>query len=124
MLGKFDEALEDCSRVLSENLEDKVACRNQGVVLLHLDRPSEFITALEKLKDTEEWADIALMVASNYYDIDEPDKSVQTIEPLWEPGKQDHHELLIAHLLIKAYHNKGLSQAESPGIDRTHCRYY
>ena len=104
MLGKLEEGLEDCNRVLSENPEENVAIRNKGIMLFHLSRSSESITAFEKLRGTKDWSNVALMVASSYYDINEPRNSVETIEPLWEPDRQDHHELLTSHFLIKAYH--------------------
>ena len=100
MLGRYEDALSDCDRVLADVPTHEQALGNKGLLLLKLDRTTDAIKILERLKSEPE-SHIPLALA--YVDNKEPEKAIAILRPIFEPEKRDDRQFQIADTLLSAY---------------------
>src|SRR5262249_54823211 len=103
MLGRFDDALMDCDRVLSEIRDHELALWNKGFVLLQKDETKAAIECFENLKESSKRKGLTLPLANAYYDVGHYDKVVAIIEPEWKPIPGEREFILLADVLLRAY---------------------
>jgi tetratricopeptide (TPR) repeat protein len=107
MLSRYEDALADCDRILAEDSTHEQALGNKAILLLKLDRTTESIKILERLKSEPE-SHIPLALA--YVDNKEPEKAIAILRSMFEPDKHDDLQLQITDNLLSAYN---LSRNES-----------
>jgi tetratricopeptide (TPR) repeat protein/transcription elongation GreA/GreB family factor len=100
MLGRYEDALTDCDRVLADNPTHEQALGNKAILLLKLDRTNDSIKILERLKSEPE-SHIPLALA--YVDNKEPEKAIAILRPMFEPEKHGDLQFQIADTLLSAY---------------------
>jgi len=100
MLGRYEAALTDCDRVLSDVPTDENALGNRGLLLLKLDRTADAIKVLEQLKSKPE-TQIPLALA--YVGNKEPEKAIALLRPLFMSEHDHDRRFEMADILLSAY---------------------
>lgn len=111
VLGRTDEAIHDCDRVLSRDQNDSAALRQKGNLLLLDDKIAEATKCFAKVEDPDEQKSIATAVALAHLRNDDPGKVMEVLLPHWSPEERTHRQLTIADLLLWAYHQIGNTSA-------------
>lgn len=110
-LGRAEEGIHDCDRVLSRDQHDQAALRQKGNLLLLEDNVAEAMKCFAKIEDPEMQKTVALAVALIHQKNNEPGKLIEALSPHWQPEEREHRQLTIADLLLWAYHQTGDSAA-------------
>jgi tetratricopeptide (TPR) repeat protein len=108
MLSRYEDALADCDRVLADDPTHEQALGNKAIILMKLDRTTDSIKILERLKSERE-SHIPLALA--YLDNKEPEKAIAILRPMFEPETCNDLQFQIADTLLSAYNLSGNESA-------------
>lgn len=107
LLGRFDEAVEDCDRVLADDRKNGEALSFKGQLLMMAGDTDQAIKAFGKIEDEDERRKAALAMAHAFSRKGQDDEVISTLSEYWRPGEHERRQLILADLLIEAYHRKG-----------------
>ena len=106
-LGRFDEAVEDCDRVLADDRKNSEALRFKGQTLMLAGETDQAIKAFGKIEDKDERRKAALAMAHAFSRKGQDDDVIDTLSEYWHPGERERWQLMLADLLLEAHHRKG-----------------
>ena len=100
MLGRYEDGLSDCDRVIADDPTHEQALGNKALLLLKLDRTNDAINILERLKSKPE---SHLPLALAYVENKEAEKAIAILRPIFDPEKRGDRQFEIADALLSAY---------------------
>jgi tetratricopeptide (TPR) repeat protein len=105
MLGKVKEALQVCERVLADDPIHWEALNHKGQLLLMSGKADEAIECLQKLSSDETIDGPFISIAHAYREKKEYGKVAELLAPYWKPSPSGRQQLIIADMLLSAYHH-------------------
>ena len=85
MLGRYEDGLSDCDRVIADDPTHEQALGNKALLLLKLDRTNDAINILERLKSKKPYSYLPLALA--YIENKEAEKAIAILRPIFDPEK-------------------------------------
>ncbi|MBD0373736.1 MAG: tetratricopeptide repeat protein, partial [Pyrinomonadaceae bacterium] len=114
LLGQAYASLADCDRLLTTNPKDANALYQKGHTLLFAGRIEEALQCFSMIEAEDERRSSMLSIALAYNRSQRYDKVIETLSDNWPPAKQARRQLVVADLLLNAYHHTGNAErAES-----------
>lgn len=107
MLGKEKEAMRVCERVLAADPIHVEALKHKGLLLLINGRTDEALECLQKLSANETFEGPFIAIAHAYREKKEYGKVIELLAPYWKPSSSGRQQLIIADMLLSAYHRLG-----------------
>jgi tetratricopeptide (TPR) repeat protein len=111
LLGRFEDAVEDCDRILADDRKNGEALRFKGQLLMLAGETDQAIKVFGKIEDKDERRKAALAIAHAFSKKGQADEVIGTISEYWHPGERERRQLVIADLLLEAHHRKGDAEA-------------
>ena len=105
-LGKTQDALDDCDRVLNgkptPSVRDSIKL-NKALTLMHAGRVVETIPLLESLEEEQQKKDSVFVLANAYQQAGQMEKAQRVCEEIWNPQECSAEQMAIASMLLSAY---------------------
>lgn len=111
LLGKRDEAIEDCDRILADDKKNGEALRHKGQLLMLAGQTDHAIKVFEKIEDKDEQRRASLALAHAFSKKEQHEKVIDTLSEYWNPNERQRQQLVIAELLLEAHFRKGDKEA-------------
>lgn len=108
-LGRHEDALKDCDRILQDDGANEVALGNKGKMLIRLDQFSQAISCFLRIKG-EEREGILPYLAQAYFLNNQSLEVVSLLSPIWSEAT-DGKKLEIVELLLAAHLQLGNFEA-------------
>ncbi len=102
-LGRLDDAIKDCDRVLLEDETHGLALRFKAMALMSRDEYAEAAKYLERIQDGEQRAATTLLRAVAFFNTDQASRAMELLAPVWDPPAGGNVQILIAEVLLNAY---------------------
>ena len=106
-LGKTEQALKDCNRVLAENEHHPAALQNKAVLLLAQGKFAEAAPLLEAVEPSCKDDRLTILLGAAYCETGVHEKALALLEPLWQPASRARDQIEIASILLEIYSRLG-----------------
>lgn len=100
-LGRYEDALKDCDRILQDDDANEIALVNKGIMLIRLDQFPKAISCLKRIEGKEQEY-IKPFLAQAYVRNNQALEAVSLLAPIWSAA-DDAKKLEIAELLLDAH---------------------
>ena len=107
LLGQAYASLADCDRLLTTNPNDASALYQKGHTLLFTGRINEALQCFSKIEAEDERRSSMFSIALAYHRSQQHDKVIEVLADNWRPSEQTRRQLIVADLLLTAYHHNG-----------------
>lgn len=106
-LGKFEDGIEDCDRILADDRKNDEARRHKGQLLMLAGEVDQAVKVFAKIEGEDERHRAALAIAHAFSRKMQDQEVIDTLTEYWNPGERQRLQLAIADLLLEAHHRKG-----------------
>jgi tetratricopeptide (TPR) repeat protein len=109
--GRWDEAIDDCDRVLLENASHDLSLRHKGLVLLARGEHEEALRCFGRVGGEEHRTAVRYFEAVAHHNLGRASEAVALLEPLWRPDSGGRFQVFVAEVLAGAYIKLGRTRA-------------
>jgi tetratricopeptide (TPR) repeat protein/predicted nucleic acid-binding protein len=106
-LGRWDEALNDCDRVLLEDESHYFALRHKGLILLARDDYGGALRCFERIRDEEHRSGIRYFEAVAHFNLGNSSEAISLLKSVWNPEVGGRFQAIVGEVLAAAYTKLG-----------------
>lgn len=117
LVGQTFLALADCDRLLTANPKDAESLKQKAHTLLFAGRIDDALQCFAIIEDENVRREATLSIALAYHRLQQHSRVIDLLADKWQPSDPLRRQLLLADLLLSAYHHTGNTERIAAIVD-------